>query len=43
MPIVCDQAHIDTMLSNLLSNAVKFTPEGGRIVVRLERSNRRLF
>ena len=34
---VCDQAHIDTMLSNLLSNAVKFTPEGGRIVVRLER------
>ena len=36
MWFVCDQAHIDTMLSNLLSNAVKFTPEGGRIIVRLE-------
>jgi len=37
--IVCDQAHIDTMLSNLLSNAIKFTPEGGRVAVRLTRSD----
>lgn len=35
---VCDQVHIDTMLSNLLSNAIKFTPEGGRITVRLVQS-----
>jgi signal transduction histidine kinase/AraC-like DNA-binding protein len=33
--LVCDQAHIDTMVGNLLSNAIKFTPEGGRVVVRL--------
>ena len=38
MQLVCDQAHIDTMLSNLLSNAIKFTPEGGRVTVRLTRS-----
>ncbi len=36
--LVCDQAHIDTMLSNLLSNAIKFTPEGGRVVVQLTRA-----
>jgi len=33
--LVCDQAHIDTMLSNLMSNAIKFTPEGGRIELGL--------
>ncbi len=38
MTMVCDQAHIDTMLSNLLSNAIKFTPEGGRVTVRLTQS-----
>ena len=33
--LACDQAHIDTMLSNLLSNAIKFTPDDGRVAVRL--------
>ncbi len=33
--LVCDQAHIDTMLSNLLSNAIKFTSEGGTVDVAL--------
>jgi signal transduction histidine kinase/DNA-binding response OmpR family regulator/ligand-binding sensor domain-containing protein len=35
LKLVCDQAHIDTMLSNLMSNAIKFTPEGGQVTVRL--------
>ncbi len=35
--LVCDQVHIDTMLSNLLANAIKFTPESGQVAVRLGR------
>ncbi len=35
-----DQARVQQILGNLLSNAVKFTPEGGRIDVRV-RSDRR--
>jgi len=31
-----DQGKIQQVLTNLLSNAIKFTPEGGRITVRLE-------
>ena len=38
LPMICDQAHVDTMLSNLLSNAIKFTPEGGRVTVWLTQS-----
>ncbi|HEY2826059.1 MAG TPA: HAMP domain-containing sensor histidine kinase [Pirellulales bacterium] len=30
-----DQAKVQQILSNLLSNAIKFTPEGGRITVRV--------
>ena len=32
-----DQAKVQQILTNLLSNAIKFTPEGGRIVVSVER------
>lgn len=32
-----DQAKVQQILTNLLSNAIKFTPEGGRIVVRVDR------
>ncbi len=32
-----DPARILQVLTNLLSNAIKFTPEGGRVVVRVER------
>jgi signal transduction histidine kinase/DNA-binding response OmpR family regulator/ligand-binding sensor domain-containing protein len=38
LKVVCDQAHIDTVLSNLLSNAIKFTPEGGTVTVTLAQS-----
>jgi signal transduction histidine kinase/DNA-binding response OmpR family regulator len=42
MSLVCDQAHIDTILSNLLSNAIKFTPKGGQVTVRLTQSERQV-
>jgi PAS domain S-box-containing protein len=32
-----DPARIQQIIWNLLSNAIKFTPEGGRVAVRLER------
>ena len=36
-PMRQDQAKLQQILNNLLSNAIKFTPEGGRIMVRVER------
>ncbi|MBN2580451.1 MAG: HAMP domain-containing protein [Pirellulales bacterium] len=36
-PLRQDQARVQQILNNLLSNAIKFTPEGGRIVVSVER------
>ena len=33
-----DQGKIQQVMLNLLSNAIKFTPEGGRITVRIQRS-----
>ena len=40
--LVCDPAHIDSMLSNLLSNALKFTPAGGRITIELKATDKGL-
>lgn len=34
-----DPARLQQVISNLLSNAVKFTPPGGKVEVRLERSD----
>jgi PAS domain S-box-containing protein len=36
-PITGDPTRLQQVLWNLLSNAVKFTPQGGRVEVRLER------
>lgn len=36
-PVYQDQAKLQQVLNNLLSNAIKFTPEGGRIQVRVDR------
>lgn len=38
-PIYQDQSKVQQILTNLLSNAIKFTPEGGRITVRAQRSD----
>jgi signal transduction histidine kinase len=35
--IVCDPARLQQVIWNLLSNAIKFTPEGGRIMVSVDR------
>lgn len=37
--IISDGGLIETVVNNLISNAVKFTPENGRISVRVSRSN----
>ena len=36
--IECDRRRVLQLLDNLVSNAVKFTPEGGRVDVRVERT-----
>jgi PAS domain S-box-containing protein len=38
-PILGDPSRLQQIVMNLLSNAIKFTPNGGTIEVRLERSN----
>ena len=37
--ILGDPARLQQIVTNLLSNAIKFTPNGGKIDVRLERTN----
>ena len=37
-PTVCDRSRIAQLLDNLVANAVKFTPEGGRVAVRADRT-----
>ncbi|HSJ53794.1 MAG TPA: ATP-binding protein [Anaerolineae bacterium] len=34
-PILADPSHIKQLWTNLISNAIKYTPEGGRVRVRL--------
>ncbi len=38
-PILGDPARLHQIVTNLLSNAIKFTPNGGKVEVRLERQD----
>ncbi len=38
--LVCDRVRISQVIANLLENALKFTPEGGKIFVEIESSDK---
>jgi signal transduction histidine kinase/GAF domain-containing protein len=40
-PIMCDENKLRQVLVNLLDNAVKYSPDGGKVGIRLEQSNDR--
>lgn len=38
-PLYQDQGKVQQIITNLLSNSIKFTPEGGRIVISIDRDD----
>jgi PAS domain S-box-containing protein len=39
-PVAADQAHLRQVLGNVIDNAIKYSPDGGNVRVRLQRSER---